>query len=230
MEKILLLHEEIGWDSRIMDYLLLSGYEIQEGCIVDFEETQYLFQSVSLILFSCNDTEKYVQYLIKIRQITPKPIMVITDNRDEWGRVKMFQAGADDYLISPYLQTELMARIRAHINCYYRLSGPIGIITVRELVINTFSREVYLKNELIPLRLKEYEILLYLAQNPNCVIKKEEIYHAVWKTEDEPGEYSNTVAVHVKRIRERIEEDLFHPQYVETVWGYGYRFLGENFD
>lgn len=230
MEKILLLHEEIEWDSRIMDYLLLSGYEIQEGCIEDFEEIQHLLQSALLILFACNDTEKYVQYLIKIRQITPKPIMVITDNRDEWGRVKMFQAGADDYLISPYLQTELMARIRAHINCYYRLSGPIGIIKVRELVINTFSREVYLKNELIPLRLKEYEILLYLAQNPNCVIKKEEIYHAVWKTEDGPGEYSNTVAVHVKRIRERIEEDLFHPQYVETVWGYGYRFLGENFD
>ena len=156
--------------------------------------------------------------------------MVITDNLNEWDKVKMFQAGADDYLVSPYMQTELMARIRAHINFYHRLTGPHGIITVRELVINAFAREVYLKGQQVFLRLKEFEILLYFAQNPNYIISKEEIYHEVWKTEDMPGTYSNTVAVHVRRIREKIEEDLYHPQYLETVWGYGYRFLGADLD
>ncbi len=230
MEKILLLHEGFGWNSKVKDYLLLSGYEIQEGGIDDFEGYRFYIQNSHLILFECNDTEKYAPCLAKIRQITPRPIMVITNNLNEWDKVKMFQAGADDYLVSPYLQTELMARIRAHINCYHRLAGPYGIITVRELVINAFAREVYMKGKPVFLRLKEFEILLYFAQNPNYIITKEKIYHEVWKTEDMPGTYSNTVAVHVKRIREKIEEDMYHPQYLETVWGYGYRFLGTDLD
>ena len=142
----------------------------------------------------------------------------------------MFRSGADDYLVRPYLQTELMARIRAHIDCYMRLTQSFGVIKVRDMVINAFARKVYIKNELIPLRLKEFDILLYLAQHQNRVVTKEEIYRVIWKTENFLENYNNAVAVYIKRIREKIETDIENPQYVETVWGIGYRFVGVNMD
>lgn len=226
MYNILLLHEQPGGESRVRDYVRLSGYEVMEGDLQHLDQIWDVLHRCKLVLVECNKVEKYYRICGHIREMTRVPIMVLSDYDGEWEKIKMFEAGVDDYLAAPYRQTELVARIRAHIDRYHQLTRPFGVIKIRDLEINIFERRVYLKGELICMRLKEFDVLLYLAQRPNKVITKEDIYLAVWKDSDVVDNFYNTVAVHVKRVRERIEEDIENPRYIETVWGIGYRFLG----
>lgn len=223
MYRIFLLHEIPEEYCRIKDYLQLSGCEVTEGIIKQYPEFEEVIQTVNLVLMSCDDVEAGFKACEGIREMTQIPIIVLSKNDDEWVKIKMFQSGADDYLVEPFAQGELMARIRAHIMRYKRLTRPFGYIKVRGLEIEAFSRKVLLDGREIDMTLKEFDVLLYLAQCPNQVVTKEEIYEAVWKDELGQG-YYNSVAVHVKRIRRKIEEDPENPKYIETVWGVGYRF------
>ena len=226
MYYILLLHEQPGDGSRVKDYVQLSGYEVLEGDLQHIDRIWEILHRCKLVLLECNKVEVYYKVCSRIREMTQVPIMVLSDCDGEWEKIKMFEAGADDYLTAPYQQTELVARIRAHIDRYHRLTRPFGYIKIRDLKINVFERRVYMKDEMVFLRLKEFDILLYLAQRPNRVVTKEDIYMAVWKDDQVIDNFYNTVAVHVKRVREKIEEDIENPQYIQTVWGVGYRFLG----
>lgn len=226
MYYILLLHEQLGGESRVRDYVRLSGYEVIEGDLQHLDRIWEVLHCCKLVLIECDKVEAYFGACNQIREMTRVPIMVVSNCDGEWEKIKMFEAGVDDYLTAPYRQTELVARIRAHIDRYHQLTRPFGIIKIRDLQINVFERRVYMKEELIGLRLKEFDTLLYLAQRPNKVVTKEDIYMAVWKDSRVVDNFYNTVAVHVKRVRERIEEDIENPQYIETVWGIGYRFLG----
>lgn len=226
MYYILLLHEQPESESRVKDYVRLSGYEVIEGDLQHLDQIWEQMYRCKLVLVECNKVEKYYRTCSHIREMTRVPIMVLSDSDGEWEKIKMFEAGVDDYLAAPYRQTELTARIRAHIDRYHQLTRPFGIIKVRDLQINVFERRVYMKEEMISLRLKEFDTLLYLAQRPNKVVTKEDIYLAVWKDSSVMDNFYNTVAVHVKRVREKIEEDIENPRYIETVWGIGYRFLG----
>lgn len=222
---ILLLHEMEGCYSRICDYAQLGGYEVMEAELSFVGEYEGMVQQADIILMECRAEERCFEICRQIRDMTGKPIVVLSECNEEWEKIKMFQSGADDYIVIPYLQAELMARIRAHIERYKRLTRPFGFIEIRELKIDAFSRQVTLRGKRISMRLKEFDVLLFLAQHPNQVMTKEQIYMTVWKEELGDGIY-NTVAVHVKRIREKIEEDAENPKYIETVWGIGYRFLG----
>ena len=226
MYHILLLHEKMEDNSRVKDYVQLSGYEVIEGDLQHIDDILEELPRCKLVLVECNRVEIYYKVCSLIREMTRVPIMVLSDIDGEWEKIKMFEAGVDDYLTTPYRQAELVARIRAHIDRYHQLTRPFGIIKIRDLKINVFERRVYMKGEMLSLRLKEFDVLLYLAQRPNKVITKEDIYMAVWKDSSVLGNFYNTVAVHVKRVREKIEEDIENPQYIETVWGVGYRFLG----
>lgn len=225
MHSILLLHEEQRGSSRIQDYVELSGYKVIEGdleCIANYAE---ILQAVDLILMECDEVRNYFEACEQLRVMTWLPIIVISRCGEEWEKIKMFQAGADDYLVTPYLQAELIARIHAHIERYRRLTRPFGIVEVRDLEINAINRQLRLRGKYIPLRVKEFDVLLYLAQRPNQIVTKEQIYREVWRDEILDGVF-NTVAVHVKRVREKIETDIENPKYIETIWGTGYRFLG----
>lgn len=226
MDRILLLKGKQCCYSKVKDYLELSGYEVLQGVLEEVDGCKLSFQIAKVILIEGDEIESCIPACVKVRALTNKPIIILSSRGEEWEKVKMFQSGADDYLVSPYLQMELMARIRAHIDRYKRLTQPVGIIRIRDMVINIFTRKVFMCEKYIPLRLKEYDILLYLAQHQNRVVTKEEIYHVIWKTDEFVNSYSNTVAVHIKRIREKVEEDVDNPQYVQTVWGVGYRLIG----
>lgn len=238
MERILLLHQDNNCSERTKDYLELGGYEILEGSIEGYgsdkllriDKMKFTFQMVQMILIEGDEITLYSKVCKKLRGMTNKPIIVLSGNGEEWEKIKIFQSGANDYLVSPYLKTELIVRIKAHIECYRRLTKDSGIIQIRGLMINTFERKVYVNNHLVTLRGKEFDILLFLAQNCNRVVPKEEIYQLIWKNSEYDQPYSNTVAVHIKRIREKIEEDMDNPQYLETVWGVGYRFMGAHTD
>lgn len=223
MYQILLLHDVPDRAARIQDYLRLSSCNVLEGRIEKASDYREWMESVDGILLYCDTATDYYNICEEIRTVTQTPVLVLSGESDEWVKIKMFQCGADDYLVEPFPQGELLARLRAHIERYRRLTRPFGYIEVNELKIDTFSRRVYINDEPVVFRSKEYEVLLYLAQRPNITVTKQEIYTAVWK--DSLGEgYYNSVSVHIKRIRRKIEKDPENPRFLETVWGVGYRF------
>lgn len=223
MYYIFLLHEMQGEYCKTKDYLQLSGCEVVEGDLQKVSRYIDIMQDMNLVLLSCDKEDVGFKVCERIREMTQIPIIVMSKNNDEWAKIKMFQSGADDYLVEPFSQGELMARIQAHIMRYKRLTRPFGYIQVRGLEIEAVSRKVLLDGKEVVLTVKEFDVLIYLAQRPNRVVTKNEIYEAVWRDELGDG-YYNSVAVHVKRIRKKIEVDPENPQYVETVWGVGYRF------
>lgn len=235
MEQILFLHGDSNRGEKTRSFLELGGYEIQEENIEQFvksklvnDKLKYSLQMIHAVLIEGEDIGYYAKLCKKLRTITDKPILILSKKGEEWEKTQMFQAGVNDYMVSPYLRTELIARIRAHIACYKRLTHDIGVIQIKNLVIDVFDRKVFVDNKVVPFRVKEFDILMLLVKNSNRVVTKEEIYQIIWKNTEFIQPYSNTVAVHIKRIRDKIEADADNPQFLQTVWGVGYRFLNPN--
>lgn len=222
MYNVLLLHEMLESDYKVKEYLSLGGYKICEDMMEGEAYVQRL-HGYDLVLLECDEMELCLEVVRKVRLLVQVPIVVLSERDNEWEKISLFQSGIDDYMVKPYWQGEFLARIQAHVERYKRLTRPFGLIQVEDLEINAFSRIVTLKGEEIELRPKEYEVLLYLAQRMNEAITKKEIYEAVWKDDLADGFY-NTVAVHVKKIRAKIEKDVDNPRYIQTVWGIGYQF------
>lgn len=221
MYRILLLHEMPEYDSCVQDYLQLAGYEVVKELLTERKYESEL-RCYDLIIFDNSKLETLLKVVKVVRKKVQIPIVVLSEQKEEYEKVKLFPAGIDDYIVKPYGQGEFLARIQAHIERYKRLTKPFGIIRIDNLVINAFSRKVYLKDDEIELRLKEFDVLLYLAKHMNKVVTKQELYEAVWGDNLSDGLY-NSVAVHVKKLRGKIEEDINNPRYIETVWGVGYR-------
>lgn len=161
----------------------------------------------------------------QIRQKKKLPVIFITERQDEADMVHAFGVGADDFIKKPYSISEMVARVNAHISRYLSLREDIDaknkkIIVNRGLKIDKDSRRVYIRGKEIPMPVKEYELLLFLAENPNIVFSKEHLFDRVWGM-DAMGD-SSTVTVHIQRIREKIE-GVDGNTYIETVWGAGYR-------
>ncbi len=228
MHNILLLREKLDGNSHVKDYVQLGGYSVVEMDMSsqNRNKAMELLQRSNLVLVECSRVQICFELCRQIRDLTQIPIIVLSECNGEWEKIKIFEAGVDDYLAEPYSQMELVARIRTHIERYDRLTRPFGILKIRELEINLYERRVHMRGEQILMRLKEFDILLYMAQRPNEVVTKEDIYLAVWKDNQALHNFYNTVAVHVKRVREKIEEDIDNPQYIQTVWGVGYRMKG----
>jgi len=218
---ILFLHEMPEYDCRVQDYLRLAGYEVKEALLSERSYENEL-RRYDMILFDYVAPDTLMQVVGRIRSKVQIPIIILSEENDEWEKIKLFQAEIDDYIVKPYGQGEFLARIQAHIERYKRLTKPIGIIRVEDLEIHAFSRKVYLNDNEVELRLKEFDVLLYLAKHMDEVVSKQELYEAVWGDGLNDGLY-NSVAVHVKKIRGKIEKDINNPRYIETVWGVGYR-------
>lgn len=134
--------------------------------------------------------------------------------------------GADDYIIKPFNPNELIARVKAHLTRYDRLVNRNEIeddISIRGLIINHNSRRVLLNEKEVILTAKEFDLLKFMAMNPNIVFSKEHLFEKIWGF-DALGD-TTTVTVHIRKIREKIEENPSQPKYIETIWGVGYRFL-----
>ena len=222
---ILLLEEDGIKNSRVEDYMQLSGYRVTRRQLSYPDEYKPLFQDMDMVVIECEVASVHYELCVYLRRITWIPLIVIANSAEEWEKIKMFQAGIDDYIEVPFQQAEMIARIKAHIERYHRLTRPFGIIEVGDIRIDAIDRQVSVRGEYVHFRAKEFALLLYLAQRPNQIVSKEELYKAVWHDDDGYGEY-NTVAVHVKRVRQLIEKDVKNPKYIETIWGIGYRLLG----
>ena len=235
MQRILVVEDDELIAALERDYLEANGYEAvvasdgSEGLRLAREEDfDLLLLDVMLPGVSGFDICR------EVRREKDVPIVLVTAKREDVDKIRGLGLGADDYVVKPFSPSELVARVRAHIRIHERLLGksPEGkageneareqSITVGELRILLPSHRVFVRGAEVSLTNREYELLAFMASNPNIVFSREQLFDRVWGM-DAVGDTA-TVTVHINRIREKIERDSSNPEYIETVWGAGYRF------
>lgn len=226
MKKILIIEDDQNIAELERDYLKLNGFcaDIEsDGARASKMATsgEYALVIVDLMLPGRSGFE-----IIKdVREKQEIPIVVVSARSDDIDKIRGLDFGADDYLTKPFSPAELVARVKSHIGRYERLRGssaPTELITVRNLEVNTASHKVFVSGREVQLTTKEYELLLFLATNPNMVFSKEHLFDSIWG-QDFYGDLA-TVAVHIQKVRKKIEKDPSNPEFIETLWGTGYRF------
>lgn len=161
----------------------------------------------------------------KLRESVDIPILMVTARREDIDKIRGLGLGADDYVEKPFSPSVLVARVKAHLARYRRLTGPEEVkseITLGGIRLNTDTHRVYVDGSEVELKNKEYELLLFLMLNVDTVFSREQLYERIWGL-DAMGDNA-TVVVHINRLREKIEKDPSTPRYIQTVWGAGYRF------
>ncbi len=163
----------------------------------------------------------------RIREVKNRPILMVSAKKEDIDKIRGLGLGADDYITKPFSPSELVARVKAHLARYEQLVNTTAaindILTFRGLRIDKGAKRVWVNDKEKTLPGKEFEILEFFAEHPNHVYSKDELYRAIWHDEPLSATDLATVTVHVKRIREKIEPDNDNPQYIETIWGAGYR-------
>ncbi|TDT58473.1 response regulator transcription factor [Fonticella tunisiensis] len=229
MKKILIVEDDLSIAELQRDYLELSDFEVKictdgESALREIKENNYDLIILDIMLPKVNGYD----VLKSIQDTKDIPVLMVSAKREEIDKIKGLSLGADDYITKPFSPGELVARVKSHIQNYERLKNRYGgkpksnIISIRGLQINKDSRQVFVNGKEVALAQKEFELLLYLAQNANRVFSREELFERVWGL-DALGDNA-TITVHIGRIREKIESNPSNPQYIETVWGAGYRF------
>ena len=227
MSKILIVEDEEAIADLEKDYLELSGFEVEiasdgtSGLKKALEEEFHLV-ILDLMLPGVDGFEICRQ----IREVKNIPIIMVSAKKDDIDKIRGLGLGADDYMTKPFSPSELVARVKAHLNRYERLvSSNVkenSIIEIRGIKIDKTARRVWVNGEEKQFTTKEFDLLTFLAENPNHVFTKEELFRQIWDMES-IGDIA-TVTVHIKKIREKIEMNTNKPQYIETIWGVGYRF------
>lgn len=227
MNKILIIEDDFAIAEIERDYLEINGFEVKiEADGINGMKTALNggFQLILLDLMLPQIDGFTV--CRKLREQLDIPILMVTAKKEDIDKIRGLGIGADDYIVKPFSPGELVARVQAHIAAYNRLKGDAQElqpeITVGAVRINPKSHRVFVKNKEISLKNKEYELLLFLVTNADMVFDKETLYERIWGMES-VGDNA-TVAVHINRLREKIEDDPSNPHYIETVWGAGYRF------
>lgn len=169
--------------------------------------------------------ENGFELIRRVREYSPVPIMVLSAREDEISKIKAFQSGADDYVVFPCSTLELLARVKAHIRRYDQLLGAdarVGrIYRIQDLVVNDMTKSVTVADREVKLTPIEYKILKLLMQEKGRVLSTPEIYESIWNMRAIGAD--NTIAVHVRHIREKIEKNPKRPAYLKVVWGTGYK-------
>ena len=226
MGKILIIEDEEMLAMLEKDYLEMSNFQVTVETSGDTGLEKALNGSYDLVILDIGlPVIDGFEICKKIREQKNIPIMIVSAKKDEIDIVRGLGLGADDYVVKPFSPNELVARAKAHIAFYERLAGKRdenSIIEIRKLRIDKTARRVYLDNKEKNFTTKEFDLLTFLAEHPNHVYSKEELFRRIWDM-DSVGDIA-TVSVHIKKIREKLEKDSSKPQYIETIWGVGYRF------
>ena len=227
MSKILIVEDEVAIADLEKDYLELSGFAVEiendgETGLKRSLEEEFDLIILDLMLPGVDGFEICRQ--IRMRKNTP--VIMVSAKKDDIDKIRGLGLGADDYMTKPFSPSELVARVKTHLARYERLVNSSvqenDIIEVRGIKIDKTARRVWVDGEERAFTTKEFDLLTFLAQNPNHVFTKEELFREIWDMES-VGDIA-TVTVHIKKIREKIEKQSSKPQYIETIWGVGYRF------
>ncbi len=227
MSRILIVDDEISIAELEKDYLELSDYEVDIASDGETGESMALKGDYVLCILDVMLPGKDGFEICKaIRKEKNIPIIMVSAKRDDIDKIRGLGLGADDYITKPFSPSELVARVKAHLARYDRLVASTvpqnDVLEIRGLKIDKTARRVFVNNEEKVFTTKEFDLLLFLASNPNKVFSKDELFRNIWDMES-IGDIA-TVTVHIKKIREKIEYDTSKPQYIETIWGVGYRF------
>ena len=227
MSRILIVEDEVAIADLEKDYLELSGFEVEiendgrSGLNRALNEEFDLF-ILDLMLPEVDGFEICRQ----IREKKNTPILMVSAKKDDIDKIRGLGLGADDYVTKPFSPSELVARVKAHLARYERLIGSNvpenDIVEIRGIRIDKTARRVWVNGEEKQFTTKEFDLLTFLAEHPNHVFTKEELFREIWDMES-IGDIA-TVTVHIKKIREKIELNTTKPQCIETIWGVGYRF------
>lgn len=227
MSKILIVEDESAIADLEKDYLELSGFEV----VIESDGTSGLARALA------EDFDLFILDLMlpgidgfeickEIREKKNTPILMVSAKKDDIDKIRGLGLGADDYVTKPFSPSELVARVKAHLARYERLIGSNTVendmVEIRGIKIDKTARRVWVNDEEKQFTTKEFDLLTFLAENPNHVFTKEELFKEIWDMES-IGDIA-TVTVHIKKIREKIELNTAKPQYIETIWGVGYRF------
>ena len=227
MSKILIVEDEESIADLERDYLELSGFEVEIENAGDVGLQRALKEEFDLLILDLMlPGVDGFEICKSIREEKNTPIIMVSAKKDDIDKIRGLGLGADDYMTKPFSPSELVARVKAHLSRYERLIGTNAkkneIIEIRGLRIDKTARRVYVNDEEKNFTTKEFDLLTFLAENPNHVYTKEELFREIWDMES-IGDIA-TVTVHIKKIREKIEFNTAAPQYIETIWGVGYRF------
>jgi DNA-binding response OmpR family regulator len=227
MSKILIIEDDPSIAELMRDYLEVAGFTV-DLCLTGLQGLAAIRQGTyDLILLDLMlpGLDGY-DILRQTRDQTTAPILIVSARQEDINKIKGLSLGADDYITKPFSPGELTARVKAHLARVERLKQQYStpeprMIKVRGLIVQPDDRRVFVNDQEISLAAKEFDLLVFLARHPNRVFSKEDLFEHVWGL-DAIGETS-TVTVHVARIRDKLEADPSAPQYIETVWGVGYR-------
>ena len=227
MSKILIIEDEEAIAELEKDYLELSGFDVEVSNDGEEGLAKALAEDYNLIILDLMlPGVDGFEICRKVRDDKNTPIIMVSAKKDDIDKIRGLGLGADDYMTKPFSPSELVARVKAHLARYERLIGSATeankIIEIRGLKIDTTARRVWVNGEEKAFTTKEFDLLTFLAGHPNHVYTKDEMFSEIWDMES-IGDIA-TVTVHIKKIREKIEMDTSNPQYIETIWGVGYRF------
>ncbi len=227
MSRILIVEDEETIADLEKDYLELSGFQVEVANDGETGLSKALTEEYSLFILDLMlPGVDGFEICRKIRDEKDTPIIMVSAKKDDIDKIRGLGLGADDYMTKPFSPSELVARVKAHLARYDRLTGSAvsrnKVVEIRGLKIDTTARRVWINDEERTFTTKEFDLLTFLASHPNHVYTKEELFREIWDMES-IGDIA-TVTVHIKKIREKVEMDTSNPQYIETIWGVGYRF------
>ena len=230
MKKVLIIEDDMGIYELERDYLEIEGYEVDiqtngvDGLAAALEHEYDLI--ILDIMIPKKDGFSVCRDIRKKKEI---PIIMVSAKREDIDKIRGLGLGADDYMIKPFSPAELVARVKSHIQRYNRIRNSLGTtveieskIAAGSLEILLDSHQVFLGGTAVSLTPREYDILILLASSPNRVFTKEEVFESIWGI-DSLGETS-TIMVHINRLRAKIDKQFQGEEYIDTVWGVGYRF------
>jgi len=229
MSRILIIEDEVCIAELERDYLTISGYET----VIVNDGKEGLGAALSrdwdlVILDLMLPGVSGFEICRRIREEKNTPIIMVSAKKDDIDKIRGLGLGADDYMTKPFSPGELVARVKAHLERYQRLTGmkaPSGdVIQTGGLKIDRSSRRVWVDGVETVFTTKEFDLLSFLAANPDRVYTKDELFREIWGMES-LGDIA-TVTVHIKKIREKLGDSTADPKYIETIWGVGYRFKG----
>ncbi|GIO34291.1 MULTISPECIES: response regulator transcription factor [Paenibacillus] len=228
MKRILIIEDEDIIAEVQKDYLEAGGFGVEIAASGDTGLKKALEEEYDLIILDLMlpKTDGF-EICKRVRQAKNIPILMVTAKKEDIDKIRGLGLGADDYITKPFSVGELVARVKAHLSRYERLTSDYRAryqdeIRVRGIRIDKMSRKVFVNESEVPLTSKEYDLLLFLALHPNRVFSKDELFEKIWGLDALSD--NATVTVYISKLREKIETDPSKPQYIETIWGVGYRF------
>lgn len=228
MKRVLIIEDDQVIVEVEKDYLEASGFEVDIAEKGDIGLKMALSEEYDLIILDLMlpNTDGF-EICKQVRQVKNIPILMISAKKEDIDKIRGLGLGADDYMTKPFSVGELVARVKAHLARYDRLVADNRIrqqveVRIRGIRIDKDARKVFINEDEVAFTSKEYDLLLFLTQHPNRVFSKDELFEKIWGL-DSMGDNA-TVTVFISKLREKIESDPSKPQYIETIWGVGYRF------